>query len=360
MDDIFISIASYRDSELGPTIDDCVAKAHHPERLRFGVCWQHETREPTPSCFDQRVDVMAVHWSESRGMCWARAETMKMWRGERWFLQIDSHHRFVDGWDSVLLDQIARCPSSRPVLTTYAPAYTPDGPLKQDSSPMQINFDGFSDDGIALLRPGPIHNWRADQRPRRGRFASGHFFFAPGQFARDVPWDPELFYTGDECILAVRTFTAGYDLFVPARLVMWHRYFTAGTRRRHWDDHENGATASERLEVQSRRKIAHLLSEPWIGVDGLGSHRTLADYERYAGISFRHRIVQPHARFGREPPSPSLGYDDVAQADSAGSDASNEGPVGDGLSRLVDLFLDQVREDLAVLMHSPVERASDP
>ena len=42
---IFISIAAYRDPELLPTLDECLAKARYPERLRFGVCWQHAADE---------------------------------------------------------------------------------------------------------------------------------------------------------------------------------------------------------------------------------------------------------------------------------------------------------------------------
>ena len=38
---IFVSVASYRDAELVPTVLDALAKAQHPERLLIGICWQH-------------------------------------------------------------------------------------------------------------------------------------------------------------------------------------------------------------------------------------------------------------------------------------------------------------------------------
>lgn len=37
---IFVQIAAYRDPELLPTIQDCLAKADFPDNLRFGICWQ--------------------------------------------------------------------------------------------------------------------------------------------------------------------------------------------------------------------------------------------------------------------------------------------------------------------------------
>ena len=43
---IFIQIAAYRDPELVPTLKDCIDKAKYPDRLRFGICWQHEPSDP--------------------------------------------------------------------------------------------------------------------------------------------------------------------------------------------------------------------------------------------------------------------------------------------------------------------------
>lgn len=345
-----MSIAAYRDPELGPTIEDCLAKARFPERLRFGICWQHAAEEPAPDWgrLDGRVTVIDVHWSESLGMCWARAEAMTLWRGEEWFLQLDAHHRFVPGWDVVLTEQAVACESPRPVLTSYAPAYTPHGPDPVSGAPMRIEFDRFADDGIAMLRPGRIEGWEQRTRPYRGRFASGHLFFAPGQFVDDVPWDPDLYFTGDEITLAVRAFTHGYDLFVPSRLILWHAY-TGNTSRKHWDDHVGEDAGALTAEAASRRKIARLLTEPWVGEFGLGQARTLADYEAYAGISFRHRRVQAYTRLHREPPNPVAEPDWAVQAEdrSAGDGRATEAT---GMSRLVDLWLDNVRGDLDDLL----------
>ena len=42
---IFIQIASYRDKELRPTVKDSLEKATYPERLTFGICWQHHKKD---------------------------------------------------------------------------------------------------------------------------------------------------------------------------------------------------------------------------------------------------------------------------------------------------------------------------
>src|SRR5271155_5114869 len=100
---IFISIASYRDSQLGPTVHDCIAKADHPEELRFGICWQHAPDESLPFGDDARFRVIDVDHMSSRGVCWARSEITRLVDDEDWYLQLDSHHRFVPGWDTELI-----------------------------------------------------------------------------------------------------------------------------------------------------------------------------------------------------------------------------------------------------------------
>ena len=52
----------------------------------------------------------------------------------------------------------------------------------------------------------------------------------------EVPYDPELYFHGEEITLAIRAFTHGYTLFHPPEHVLWHEY-TRYYRQKHWDDH---------------------------------------------------------------------------------------------------------------------------
>ena len=60
---------------------------------------------------------------EAAGPCWARHLAQGLWQGEDYFLQLDSHMRFRPGWDVYLLETLRRCPSARPVLSTYPIGY---------------------------------------------------------------------------------------------------------------------------------------------------------------------------------------------------------------------------------------------
>lgn len=304
---IFVSIASYRDPQLVPTIEDCLAKARCPDELRFGICRQYGPEDPElPWRGDPSFQIIDVDWRESRGACWARTEIMKLWHGEEHFLQLDSHHRFAQDWDAKALHHAQQTGSAKPILTAYATPFTPGEPDQLDGEPLQMNFDRFTEDAIALFRPGVIPNWRTIGRSVRARFLSAHFLFAPGRFVEEVPYDPELYFIGEEITLAVRAYTHGYDLFHPPEIIVWHEY-TRSYRTKHWDDHLK-ARGVERewheRDAVSRAKVRRFLAEPTIERYGLGTERTFADYEAYAGLSFKHRRIQEYTRQEHEPPNP--------------------------------------------------------
>jgi Glycosyltransferase (GlcNAc) len=295
---IFISVAAYRDPELLPTLADCLEKARHPERLYFGICWQFGAEEQPIWFAEKRFRVLSVDWRESKGACWARAEIMKLWDGEEWYLQLDSHHKFVKDWDVRLLRQARKTRSGKPILTTYAPHYAPGKPIL-DSDPTRMEFDVFTEDGIALFRAGSIPDWQSLSRPIRSRFISAHFLFAPSSFIVDVPYDPTLYFLGEEITLAVRAYTHGYDLFHPSETIVWHEY-TRNGRPKHWDDN---ADTFARLDGPSRIRARSLLLDGEGDPFGLGTVRTVAEYEAYAGISFRYLCCQDFTRQNFEPPN---------------------------------------------------------
>jgi hypothetical protein len=309
---IFVSIAAYRDPQLVPTVLDCIAKALRPELLRFGVCWQHDAdEEPLLLKDDLRFRIVDVDWRDSKGACWARSEIMKLWQGEDWFLQVDSHCRFAPGWDEMLLQAMTETSAEKPILSTYATPFTPGENEVLHGGPLQIVFQAFTPEGIPQLRPEAFPRTGYAMRPRRARFLSAGFLFAQGCFVQEVTYDPELYFMGEESAMTVRAFTHGYDLFHPSQTIVWHDYIRADARK-HWGDHvdtQRVACHWKDRDDWSRRKVQRLLLGEDVGSFGLGSIRTLADYETYAGLSFKHRKAQQYTVRGEEPPNPEAPFD---------------------------------------------------
>jgi hypothetical protein len=310
---IFISIASYRDAQLLPTIRDCILKARRPERLRFGICWQHGPNEgPLPFSDYEEFRILDVDWRESRGACWARSEIMKLWQGEAFFLQVDSHCRFASSWDEKLIAEMALTGSAQPILSTYATAFTPESETHREilaGAPHLMAIQSFTPEGLPLLKPVEIRDWRALTRPLRARFLAAGFLFTLGQFVEEVGYDPELYFFGEEIAMTVRAFTHGYDLFHPRETLVWHDYVRSYAKR-HWDDHTPANQVKRdwnALEEGSREKVKRLLSGEPVEGFGLGAARTLAQYESYACASCRitrggrsSRLTLPQRPAGRK------------------------------------------------------------
>ena len=73
--------------------------------------------------FEKNVRTIFVRSRDACGPCWARSLAQSLHRGEKYFLQIDSHMRFRQGWDRFLIEQLEQCESSKPILTTYPAGY---------------------------------------------------------------------------------------------------------------------------------------------------------------------------------------------------------------------------------------------
>lgn len=309
---IFVSIASYRDPQLNPTISDCLAKADHPERLRFGICQQRGPEEPlTAFAENPRFRVLDVPWQQSRGACWARAQIMNLWREEEYYLQLDSHCRLGHGWDSELTQMLEATESLKPVLSTYACSFNPDRDEVLSGHPLQIGFRDFSSEGIPCFRPASIANWKLRSKPVRARFLSAGFLFARGSFVEEIPYDPDLYFLGEETNLTIRAFTSGYDFFHPHKSIVWHQYKRLESPK-HWSDHvrSNGIDSEWRaLDKASKSKLQQLISSKESGRYSLGTARTLESYESYAGIDFTRRRAQPYTHRGLEPPNPAMAPD---------------------------------------------------
>jgi hypothetical protein len=275
---IYVQIPAYRDLELAPTLLELYGKAQRPERLRTCVVWQHAPNEDLPPDVWSLpgLDVVDVPAETSPGCNWARRVAQERWDGEPYTLLLDSHHRFVDGWDDLVLSMYAGLVaggSERPLLTGYLPAYDPElEPLGRGDAPYRMYPLGREDGVLTKLTSYPIPWWTTLEEPVPADFLSLHFVFTEGRFNAEVPFDRELYFFGDELVLGLRAFTRGYDFYHPHRILGWHAY-SRNQRVPHWDDHPDWY----------ERHLAALawMRELFIGMRPLPGHvRTVADYER--------------------------------------------------------------------------------
>jgi len=313
---IFVQIASYRDYLLGSTLRDMLDKARYPENLRVTICHQYHPDDVFNGELDiyrtdGRFNIIDILYSESRGLSWARNMIQQHYKGEAYLLQIDSHMRFVHDWDHLLIEMLQSLQAdgyAKPILTTYPPHFEPNDFYWADTPPNKIILYGFNSNGvIPVAWPYQMKNWRELRKPVPARFLAGGFTFTIGSFCQEIPNDPDLYFMGEEINMAIRAYTHGYDLFHPHINITWHYYGRLDSIR-HWDDHG----AVEGVETRAMDHLLRLFESSardgihnW-GRYGLGSVRTLRDYEQYAGILLLEQKAQEYTYQHLPPPNPQL------------------------------------------------------
>ena len=289
---IFISIASYRDAQCKRTLWELFRNADFADRLFVGVFEQNNPQHPTEQCAaateaafafgaagnaasaDGNKMMRFLEWrrthirsaqvahTEAAGPAVARFHCAQLYRGEHFYLQLDSHMRFLPGWDTSLLHMWHECSNSitnsatlasegqgngeawRVVLSQYPLEFD----VKSDKLPphhaaLTTAFCSakFNDDGIVqpMASEMAIDGQTPSTSPtyRQSPFIAAGMLFAPGHVLREVPLDPSLsfLFHGEEMLYSVRLFCAGYKVFSPPRNVIFH-YYERPTEPKVWQD----------------------------------------------------------------------------------------------------------------------------
>ena len=323
MNTIFIQIASFRDPQLNPTIKDMLENAKYPENLRIGICNQYNPEDDfnlDEYKDDERFRIDDIIDTDSKGVCWARHMVQQRYSGETYTLQIDSHMRFVKNWDDEMIQMVKDLQEKgykKPLLTGYVSSFDPDNdPKGRTQEPWRMTFDRFTPEGCVFFLPETIPGWKELKEPITARFYSAHFCFTLGQFAVEVQHDPNYYFHGEEISIAVRSYTHGYDLFHPHKVLIWHEY-TRKNRTKHWDVDK---------EWFKKNDASHKRNRELLGVDGetfsgdtsfyYGTERTIKDYEKYSGILFERRAVQQYTVDKKYAPNPYEFKDEVEWKES--------------------------------------------
>lgn len=300
---IFVSVASYRDKECMETLVDMFAKAKYPERVYVGVCEQNtddagEDCKPSKFKYHKNVRRITIPHGEAKGPTYARYLCSTLFRGEEYFMQIDSHSTFVNKWDDIVIAEHAKCPNpSRSVLSTYPHDRNAYG-INETSVPIMCGSQ-WDSQGVPTFTATIKSYTDFHGKPKPVPFMSGGFVFAPGSLVKDVPFDPYLdhIFQGEEVLYSARTWTTGYDIFCPSKNVVLHHYYRNGEGKskdgkkeeksaKFWDDIKGWHGGQQESMHRLKRLLA--LEEPRIlpGDDpySLGKQRTIDEYWEYAGL----------------------------------------------------------------------------
>lgn len=278
---IFLSLASFREHLLADTLKYAFDNAKHPDKLFAGAVIQNCFGKVLPDgsidqsgtpcktgaqvigknkhgrdmtkvsdapvdkngvhdfctnpkykkyCDAGQVRVIYVHETESLGPAMARYYASKLWGGETYFVQSDSHLQFAVEWDEKYRNEVKATKNfPKSILSTYPPGFNPgNGNTVTESNGSRLcNCSTNARDPNPIIRINTNGRYRGDEeRPTQIPFVAAGFFFARAEFLIEMPFDPFIpwVFMGEEIALSIRSWTHGWNIYAPRKNLIAHQY----------------------------------------------------------------------------------------------------------------------------------------
>lgn len=345
---IYLSVVSFRDDFCVETLKDAFGKARKPENLFVGLVQQNCEEEkcrrgsnvgPDPDCYNlfcssaagkkfcnnNQIRLLRMKESESLGPYMARYFASKLWMGEQWYMQIDSHMSFIQNWDALSIQMLEKSPSNKPVISHLPPPNTSNLEEKRDSAAPRLCGAIFATSDIEgqIVRLEGSYNYDRVKldTPRFAPFVAAGYLIAHSDMLRDLPFDPFLPYLflGEEILLSARLWTSGYDIFSPTISLVGHRY-ERHQQPKFWEAIHMAFTngVHNPLQMLVLNRIKQQLGYPESARDmvtpktlltaveqySMGHNRSLDDYLKIAGlnVSLKEVTYTAWCEIGQPPP----------------------------------------------------------
>lgn len=226
---IFISIASYRDSEVINTILNAYNNAKNKNNIVFGVYLQDSEEDKIDlSELPNEINIKyeKVNWYKARGPIFARYKIYKLfYNNELYYLQIDSHTRFIKNWDEELINMLTTLPV-KSIISTYPNGYKIGNNNLNVKSKMNIIKFKKIKDGIPIFTSIKENL----KEPKKNLFWAAGFSFSYGFIFKLIKIDPYLknLFWGEEFLMSLRFYTNGIHIFTPHKNIvftLWDREY---------------------------------------------------------------------------------------------------------------------------------------
>ncbi|CAM9508341.1 unnamed protein product, partial [Ectocarpus sp. 6 AP-2014] len=308
---VFVGVSSFRDKRCPQTLVNFFSKAKYPERVTVGVVQQNDHEDVDcvveyckmmgghaegPLCpYFDNIKTLRVEARWAAGPCYGRHLQSYMLRDEEFCMQTDSHMDVVQDWDAKLMAMWGRVNNEYGILTTYVHKIEQlrEGYENKKEVPHLCQL-GFTETGnhpryvqakLATKLPSPklTNTWAAGLS-----LAKCHAWKAS-------PYDPGLrkVFDGEEFSMHARLWTRGYDTYTPDKSLVGHDYnkVKEGPQPSSWLNNKMVAGAKD----LAYKRMFTLFGMPgkvdteemWesIGQYGLGTKRTLEQYQEFIGVN---------------------------------------------------------------------------
>ena len=307
---IFISIASYKDPLLVSTIFSAYNNAENKNDLIFSICDQSDNGiRVNEIAFSDQIHYDHVDPVFAKGPCWARHRAQSFFNEEDFFLQVDSHTLFAPEWDSIFIEQLEKISANqendeyfkKPIITSYPRSFKvldfEKGLFELNTGDKYTQVITYKKDSLFLKGSFSRQNGiptKHNDITHAILMAAG-CIFTRGSFVKEIPYDPNYYFYGEELSMALRAFTSGYSFFHIPDAPLFHLYTDTNNliRKLHWDpeDDQKRAVKWTELDQKSLNRLDNLFAGKVEEPMNLGKKRSIEDYALISGIDLKNKII---------------------------------------------------------------------
>jgi hypothetical protein len=250
MNTIYVSIASYMDQELYQTVHTMFEQADNPKNIFVSIYAQDDEHVDLQPIFDQfgikKFNYEQVGKEKAKGVGYARARTQRLLNSKfhKYYLQVDSHTVFGPSWDTRMINDYERLRPfwKRYILSSYPSAYeyTEEGTVYFVESGIPVVEARPSSDPFVKYEAIYIDYIGEEFGQETGFFCAGQAF-GYSEYFEAVPYDPSIYFQGEEQTLSIRFFDQDIKIVAPPDLYLFHDY-VGHKRGRHWDKNPDWQT----------------------------------------------------------------------------------------------------------------------
>jgi Glycosyltransferase (GlcNAc) len=295
---IFVNIVSYRDPLLKYTVHSLLDSKSNRYEIIIGIFEQTALQDSLLTVDPDLLKLPNIKYKRidpeySDGVCWARYNNFLQIDDEDYIYQVDSHMMFDQNWDRALVNdwRIARnkTNSDKVIITASCKSFS----LDSEGKPVvPLTAEITSKTRYFIYQPNHILGAHGEHIPSTGEITPAiHIcagnFFTTAKWVTEVGVDPHLFFEGEEQMMTLQSFIAGYKLFHPKAIRCYHLNDTHNYPTKQWF---NPVVSMERYAFMVNRGYKY-----WVKfLDNLDEDLLIA-YHKATGVDYIHQKLEKRA-----------------------------------------------------------------
>lgn len=263
---IFVSICSYQDPLLPHTIKSMMQTKSNRNNVVYSI-FEQTRYEDSLACTEpvlvSRDDVIykRIDPEYSDGCVWARNLNLLNVTDEYDFIyQIDSHILHDPNWDRALIEDYKRamdlCGSNKVIITGSCKSFRIEQEEDSDEIKTYLNEDEdlscqvkyYTIDPDTLIPDVHGDSYPPTEMPREAFHVMAGNFFTHVDWIDNVGLDAKIFFEGEEVMMAMMSYAAGYKMFHHTKMVSYH---LENTKQWHTKSSPIDPKAARRREILS-------------------------------------------------------------------------------------------------------------